>query len=504
MQYERQLSPGIIGSIWLGRLACGTEAGRLVTIRRVPLGLLDAEDIERIRLGAGACAHLRSPSIVKLLGVAELDGELISVSEHLAGIRLIDLERCLIESEATIPIGVAIRLILDVVQASITARRSMMNMGVLAPKRVVVSDSALIALFGEVLLTDVGIMSGLLRNPRITTLPAVSAELSPEERTDQQAIAGSPEVFTLGIALWQLLTNRWVDPQRFDAVVVPDASGARSIPPVDSIERIGMPVPEPVVRLLQRATHRDARKRFASLEAMADALGQLPSHLIATTRQLQGFIQQMAPQVLPECDASATWSLQSQLGMSLPPSSRPVTLHPPGPHDWEPPTFAERRLVAPVTSAAPPLLMDTERPFVAVNVPEQSNPSRLRSFAWLFGAALAIGLATVALMRFARHPRSPDIQLAADPNIASQSTKAQDSERASRELQQTAPPPAGNATMTAMDRSGAKPESAADKRDGPALNADMPPKRDTCAAAPTPPNSPYRPHKIAPYRPKGI
>ena len=424
VQYERQLSPGIIGSLWLGRLATGNEAGRLVTIRRIPLALLDAEDVERVHLSAGAFARLRSPSIVKLLGVAELDGELISVSEYLAGIRLIDLQRCLIESAATIPVSVALRLILDLVQASILARRVIMNLGVPAPRRIVLSDSALVALSGEVLLTDVGIVPSLLRNPNIASLPEVAVELAPEEHDSQMMLPGSPEGYTFGVSLWQLLTNHWIDSRRSSAQDTVDNSQAREIPRVDSVVRPGMAVPDSVVQLVQKATERDAKRRFPSLEAMADALAQLPAQLIATTHQLQATVQQLAPQILPEFNASATWSIPARPDMSLPPS-HPVSLHPPGAHNWEPPTFAERRLVAPVLTTTTRQSVDPSRVLLSLR-PHSLRPPVVRYMGptrsarpWLWVAGIAIALALAALTLAIRHPKQVVIGVTAERASAS-------------------------------------------------------------------------------------
>ena len=109
-----------------------------------------------------------------------------------------------------------------------------------------------------------------------------------------------------------------------------------------------------MARILRQAAHSDPRKRFTSLDALVAALEQLPSNLIATTRQLQDFIQQTTTQFMPECAASATWSLPPRIGTSQPPPSRPFALHPNEGHDWEPPTFAERRLVAPVVASSAP------------------------------------------------------------------------------------------------------------------------------------------------------
>ena len=88
VQYEKQLSTGVVGSIWLGRLATGAEAGRLVTVRRIALEWLDASDIRRIEQTASAFASIRSPSLIKPLEVTRQDRDLLCISEHLVGIRL--------------------------------------------------------------------------------------------------------------------------------------------------------------------------------------------------------------------------------------------------------------------------------------------------------------------------------------------------------------------------------------------------------------------------------
>lgn len=491
VQYERQLSPGNIGSIWLGRLATGSETGRLVTIRRVPLDLLTNDDVERVRLGAGACARLRSPSLVKLLGVAELDGELISVSEYLAGIRLIDLERALIESEVSIPVGVATRLIVDIARATITGRRLLMNIGVLAPNRIVLSDNALIALFGEALLTDVGVISALLRSPRIAQLAGVSADLAPEEIGTNPAQPGSPEVYTLGVALWQLLTNRWVQLPQGGARVYKEPGAKQSIPPVDTVERMGLPVPEPLARALRQATHRDPRKRFTSLEALVDALEQLPANCVASSGQVQEFIQQTAPQLLPECEASATWSLPLRLEPAAPPS-RPITLHPKAAHDWEPPTFAERRLVAPVVTSERPRESEIEGA-IAVNSIEPRNAHRVRTMYLMVGAALAVMVSTLLIIRLAQHRSSP--QLAADSSVPVQPATDTASPLVARS--------ANNPSQPEPEQTPVERNAGPLRQQDVVQNANPFPRAEKQEPSANP-NGPYRPRRIAPYRPKGI
>lgn len=505
VQYERQLSTGLIGSIWLGRLASGEETGRLVTVRRIPMALLSADDVERIRLGAWAGARLRSPSIVKLLGVAEMDQELICISEYLAGVRLIDLERCLIQSETVAPVSVAVRLILEVARAAISARRLMTNIGVLSPLRVVCSDNALIALFGEVLLTDVGIMSNLLRSSGVTRLPAVMADLSPEELSPTGAAPGSSEVFTLGVALWQLLTNRWVKLAHSAIRMPSDSAEMRSIPPVNTVERMGLPVPEPVARLLRQATHRDAHKRFTSLETLVDAIEQLPAHCIATSRQFQSFIQQVAPQVLPECDTSATWSVQPRMLPGRSPSSRPTA--PRITYDFDPPTFAERRLVAPVGSSVPSpsteiilatprisgvLAMETDLASVVPIESRRNASSRKRLALALAAATFVLAISGLIILQLNAPPRS-----------------SQHRANSASSLPQHAPESPGALTSVhATDSVAVANQHGADRHDQTAEHEATPESKDrsnTEAATTNPASaSSSRPHKIAPYRPRGI
>ncbi len=174
------------------------------------------------------------------------------------------------------------------------------------------------------------------------------AGLSPEEISSPEGACGSPEVFTLGVVLWELLTSRWLFSRHLDLTAMKSAVIRQPIAPVTSVERMGLPVPEPLARLVGQATERDPRKRYGSLEAFIDAIEQLPSHCVASIEQLGTSIRALAPLILPECDNSAIWPLEAQRGRRFSQSSPPMSLGPAELHEWDPPTFAERQLVVPV------------------------------------------------------------------------------------------------------------------------------------------------------------
>jgi len=297
---------------------------------------------------AGVVARLKSPSLVQLLGAIREETEFLCVSEYLAGVRMVDLQRFVIEGDNPIPTSVAVRLILEITRASVAAHRLMSGLGILTPQRVIFGDAVLIALFGEALLTDVGILSDLLRCSRVSTIAELAADLAPEEIQGSPSNCGSPEVFTLGVWLWELLTSRWLFPRQLDVESCRRAVTNKPISRIDAIERVGMPVPEPLVRLLDQALVRDPRKRIGSMEGLVDALEQLPSQCVASSEQLGAWIRAVAPQILPDNDTSAIWPLEAERAREFTKSDPPMQLGPPESYNWDPPTFAERQLVAPV------------------------------------------------------------------------------------------------------------------------------------------------------------
>jgi hypothetical protein len=508
VQYEKQLSIGAVGSIWLGRLASGAEAGRLVIARRIPLALLDASDVDRIRHSVGAYVRLKSPSLVKLLDVAIVDRDLVCVSEYLAGVRLHDLQRCLVETEASIPTGVAVRLVLEVAKAGVIAHRLMSRLGILASHRVVFGDSVLVALFGETLLTDVGILAGLLRCPNISSNPSVILGLAPEEILAPEGTYGSPEVFTLGVLLWELLTSRWLFSRHLDTAASRNALTRQPIAPIESTERVGLPVPETVARVLGQAIGRDPRTRYGSLEVLIDALEQLPSHCVASIEQLGDCIRSFAPQILPECDNSAIWPLDAERVRTFTPSTPPISLGPGNAHDWDPPTFAERQLVAPVfdneeltENAAEPVA-----PVLAQSLPVFQPVPPKRSKAIVIGSALVLVAAVALTLSFLLQRRASAIAKATADTARSVAAEASvNSQIALPEVQE--PTAAGLAEASSpKEEATVEPPKNQDQKIRTAPSAKKSTSKVPAVNSQTEATSSeaYRPHKILPFHPKGI
>ncbi len=376
VRYEKHLSVASIGSIWLGRLLNGSDAGRVVVLRRISKQWLSSKDAEWVLYGADAYAKVRHPSLVKLLGVLDQDDDLITISEHLEGVRLVDLQRTVFDDGVPIPATVAVRLVLDAARATWKAHRLAADVGLFPSERLFMPEGVHITSYGAALLTEVGVLSALAKCVIPRTVPEVLGQLSPEELGARNAQAGSPEVFSLGVVLWELLANRWLFSRDSDSQTHQELLLAQ-IPSLDQIERFGMPVPDAIVSLIRKATERAPTQRFSSVNDLVLALEQLPAHFVATEQQVSEVLHQRAAALLKESRGdeseralSGTFAEVRSSQPSIAPSSISS-------HDWDRPTFAQSSLVSrppfdcsvtPFTttqsppSSAPPSLVSTRAP----------------------------------------------------------------------------------------------------------------------------------------------
>lgn len=345
VRYEQHLCRANVGDIWLGRLLNGSDAGRTVVLRRIRKQWLSKRDAEWVLFGAQAYSQVRNPSLVKLLGMLEQDEELVSVSEHLEGVRLVDLQHVVFDEGVPIPATVAVRIVLDAARATWKAHRLAADVGTFPTERLFLSEGVLITTYGATLLGEIGVLAALSRCVVARTVPGLLAQLSPEEIGVKPTQTTSPEVFSLGVLLWELLANSWLFSRDSDSHTHQEML-LLEIPNLDRIERFGMPVPDTIVEVVRRATERDPARRFASVNDLIHALERLPAHFIATEHQVAEVVRQRAHTLLAASPdpalgrpRSGTFAEVRSTQPSIAPSSASG-------HDWDRPTFAQSSLVS--------------------------------------------------------------------------------------------------------------------------------------------------------------
>jgi hypothetical protein len=513
VRYERALVVGSVGTLWLGRLTAGTEAGRTVLLRRIPRSLLSPKEIDSLKQIAESYAKVRHPSLVKLLGVIEQDGDIITVSEHLDGVRFSDLLRNAIDKDEPLPATVAVRIVLDAARATAIAHRIAAELGLFPTSRLFVTESVFIAAFGGTLLTETGVLAAVIRCAQPRSIPDLVAQLAPEELDKLGSSKGSPEVFSLGVLLWETLANRYLF-SRDSARQSLHELRTLPIPPLETIERCGMPVPEALAEVTRIAACRQGSERYASLDQFVLALEQLPPHFLATEHHVASTLRERAADLLRESHVDSSQS-SMMLAFSEVPAGRMSTRPPPADgHNWEPPTFAQRKLVAsmPISPEVPrigpmPSFAQGVVP-VASAIPDFPERARRRNrWVWLI-ASLAVVAALVLLGRFGRSKTPPSIQpepTAIHPTIAPQPSVESVAPTAST----------ANQAMPFAGSNAAKNERAVSPGSGQQTRSRNDVAPDAPSASPAPEGASslpmnrksgatYRPHQIAPYRPRGI
>lgn len=367
VRYEKHLGAASIGTIWLGRLLNGSDAGRVVVLRRIAKQWLSNKDAEWVLYGADAYAQVRHPSLLKLLGVLDQDNDLVTISEHLEGVRLVDLQRSVFDEGVPVPATVATRLVLDAARATCKAHRLAADAGIFPCERLFLPEGVLITGYGATLLGELGVLSALARCVIPRTVPDLLAQLAPEELGARNEQTGSPEVFSLGVVLWEFLANRWLFSRESDSRTHQELLLA-PIRGLDKIERFGMPVPDALVNLVRRATQRDAGQRFASVNDLILALERLPAHFVATEQQVAEVLRQRVPGLLKESTGDTSERALSGTFAEVRASQPSISSSSVSSHDWDRPTFAQSSLVS-----RPPFDCSVT-PFATTQRPQSSAP----------------------------------------------------------------------------------------------------------------------------------
>lgn len=383
VRFEKHLTDTCVGTLWLGRYLNGHDAGRTVVLRRISRQWLTAADADWVRQGASAYSQVRHPSLTKLLGVVENGDDLIGISEHLEGVRLRDLMRTVFTDGVPVPATVAVRMVLDMARATWAAHGVAAEIGLPQSLRLFLPEGVLVSSYGATLLSEVGMLSALARCLVPRTVPALLAQLSPEELGAKAAHAGSAEVFSLGVVLWELLANRWLFSHESDSRTHQDMllSQIRSL---RHAEKYGLDLPDTLIELVTKATLRDPSQRFGSVQELIQAIEQLPTSAIASEHHVAEVLRQRSPLLLAQSkseEAERTISgTFAEIGATSP------SIVPPGAeHDWDRPTFAQRSLVdaptpEPQFEARESLRVQTRPstpPFAAAPLPS-TRPKRQR------------------------------------------------------------------------------------------------------------------------------
>ena len=342
-----ELTTNPLGPLWAARTLSGSEQGRLVAIRRVSTRGMDRSSIDRLIDDATTALDVRHAGVVATLDVLPEAERVSIVSEYVEGETVASLLQAAIAKQSPFPMSVALRICLDIAAALRAAKQRWPAETLEFPHGGLLPHSMLLAGFGEAMVSDLGASRAVPNLQSVREDENCARYRAPEQRLAGTAATEATDVYALGAVLWEMLAN-----QPLPATPVS----------LDRLERSGPPIPETIVRIVERALRPGPDARLGTFDEMLALLSE-PSVELAPAEQLVLTLDRLARSVLEARRGRVRAPLHSDRPDQSPPSNRPTleptaitvsrserpTIHaidlpaePAGFSEHEHPTFSER------------------------------------------------------------------------------------------------------------------------------------------------------------------
>jgi len=274
---DRELGRGGMGIVYLAR---DVALDRPVAIKRLPPHLAaDSALRARFLQEARTAGQLSHPNIVPIHAVEEHGDVVFFVMSYVEGetlgARIRRLGRLLPDPAA--------RILREVAWALAYAHQR----GVI--HRDVKPDNILLERGGDrALVTDFGIARVTAAGPQTATgdLVGTAHYMSPEQASGQP-VDGRSDLYALGVTGFYALTGRLP----FDAPTAAAVLARHLTETPPSVAGVRPDVPAPVGRVIDRCLAKDPAARFATGEALADALDRAARPAIEVAPRLRNFIR---------------------------------------------------------------------------------------------------------------------------------------------------------------------------------------------------------------------
>lgn len=305
-KYEviRRLARGGMGEVLLAREPAA--GGRLVALKALLPHLADEPGVvERFAAEARVATALRHDNIVATEEAGQSDGNFYIVMEYVRGAPLSDVLRATSENGARIPIGVATRVICDVLVGLSYAHEAVGEDGAplgiihrdISPTNIMVSSS------GVTKILDFGIAKSRHARERTATgvLKGKVRHMAPEQ-ANGESVDGRADLFSAGTVFWEMMTGEPLLPG--DDV---QALTALVLGPLRAPSEVVDDVPPALSAIVMTMLERDPARRHPSCAAAARALSTWleASGAGATRAEVAAWLAAAVPEVEGTLEAPA-------------------------------------------------------------------------------------------------------------------------------------------------------------------------------------------------------
>ncbi len=342
----------------------------------------DAKALARLHKDTEVAAKLNHPNLIRVFGLASLEGGLARVVEFVDGESL----RRVLQLAKKLPPPLAALIVADaalgVQHAHLAGNEdgSPLVHGELRPETLLVAFTGVCKVTGYGALPVAPRESGGQRVPGRRSHSAPEQILGGRDATDCQT-----DVYLLGLTLFECMTGSipFADQLDFDRAIF---NRPLSVPSNQEI-------PAPLFRVIKRAMAKRASERYATplafREAVEEAMGTLPTH-----HELAAFLQRLFPEDNP---ARSARRKEIESGISEAANLTPLA------------SFIPSGVEGPPREAQPMALPTVESSAESLGVESEPTPSQgfQHNKSWIALATLIGGMAIAGAALYFRSPSSP-------------------------------------------------------------------------------------------------
>jgi hypothetical protein len=287
------LGRGGMASVHLVRSVGSAGFERLAALKLLHRELCGDQDFVEMFLDeARLAARLHHPNAAAILDLGADGPQPFMVMDYVEGDTLYAVQAAASALRRTIPVGIALRILLDAL-AGLDAAHDLRGLDG-APLGLIHRDvsplNVLVGVDGVARLVDFGIARATSRRG-VTAVGVVKGNLpfmSPEQLRGLDVDRRS-DVFSMGVTLWETLTLRRCLPMREGA-----AMSRLAREEYRSLAKYAPKVPASLDAICRQALAFDPDERFATAAAFATAIEAAFRHDVATQRELAQFMSVVA------------------------------------------------------------------------------------------------------------------------------------------------------------------------------------------------------------------
>ena len=311
-----EIASGGMATVYLARLTGVGGFQRFVAMKRLhPHLASEKEFVEMFLDEARIAARIHHPNVVPILEVGASGVGYYLVMEYIEGDTLARLLARAATRGKRLPIGIALRIALDMLSGLHAAHELRDDTGeaVQLVHRDVSPQNVLVGVDGIARITDFGVAraASRLTATRVGQLKGKIAYMAPEQAAGEESIDRRADVFAAGIVVWEELAAKRLFKAENEAATLSRVM-TEPVPPLTTIVP-GLSVA--LSNVVLRALDRNVELRFASCAQFADALEAAATgqESIATPRELAAYVTEvLGDEVSAQREAVRAWIARSE------------------------------------------------------------------------------------------------------------------------------------------------------------------------------------------------